>query len=79
MELLKHDLPHEFPEYLEKINQLKASDAHFSTLAEHYDTYNHTITQYEQGKEAMADDELEVLKKKRLDLKDQIYQILKAG
>jgi hypothetical protein len=79
MELLKHDLPHEFPEYLEKINQLKASDAHFSTLAEHYDTCNHTITQYEQGKEAMADDELEVLKKKRLDLKDQIYQMLKAG
>ncbi|MDB5886971.1 MAG: hypothetical protein JWR74_3142 [Polaromonas sp.] len=79
MELLKHDLPHEFPEFLEKISQLKASDAHFSTLAEHYDAHNHAITQYEQGKEAMADDELEVLKKKRLDLKDQIYQMLKAG
>lgn len=79
MELMKHDLPHEFPEYLEKINHLKASDPHFSTLAEHYDAHNHTITQYEQGKEAIADDQLEVLKKKRLELKDEIYQILKTG
>lgn len=79
MELMKHDLPHEFPEYLEKIDRLKASDAHFATLAEHYDAHNHTITQYEQGREAVADDQLEVLKKKRLDLKDQIYQMLKAA
>lgn len=78
MELMNHDLPHEFPEYLEKMNRLKASDAHFATLAEHYDAHNHTITQYEQGKEAIADDQLEVLKKKRLELKDQIYQMLKA-
>ncbi|CAN5200108.1 YdcH family protein [soil metagenome] len=78
MELMKHDLAHEFPEYLEKMNQLKASDAHFSTLCEHYDAHNHTITQYEQGKTAIADDELEVLKKKRLEFKDEIYQTLKA-
>lgn len=78
MELLNHDLAHEFPQYLEKIKHLKASDAHFSTLCEHYDTGNHTITQYEQGKTAMAEDALEVLKKKRLELKDEIYQMLKT-
>lgn len=78
MELLNHDLAHEFPQYLEKITQLKASDAHFSSLVAHYDGYNHTVTQYEQGKEAIADDALEVLKKKRLDVKDEIYQILKS-
>lgn len=78
MELMKHDLPHEFPQYLEKMARLKASDAHFATLAEHYDAHNHTITQYEQGHTAMAEDQLEVLKKKRLDLKDQIYQRLRA-
>ncbi|MDB5870528.1 MAG: hypothetical protein JWP96_2860 [Polaromonas sp.] len=78
MNLMNHDLAHEFPEYLEKMSQLKASDAHFSTLAEHYDAHNHTITQYEQGKEAVADDALEVLKKKRLELKDEIYQILRS-
>ena len=78
MELMNHDLAHEFPEYLEKMNQLKASDAHFATLFENYDAHNHTITQYEQGKAAIADDELEVLKKKRLDIKDEIYLILKT-
>ncbi|MDB5744394.1 MAG: hypothetical protein JWR68_2709 [Polaromonas sp.] len=78
MHLMNHDLAHEFPEYLEKMTHLKASDAHFSTLAEHYDSHNHTITQHEQGKEAIAYDALEVLKKKRLELKDEIYQILKA-
>lgn len=79
MELLKHDLQHEFPQHLEKMTQLKASDAHFSSLAVQYDAHNHTITQYEQGKAAIADDALEVLKKKRLELKDEIYQILKSG
>ena len=79
MELLNHDLAHEFPQYLKKMQGLMASDAHFSTLVERYDAGNHTITQYEQGKEAIADDALEVLKKKRLELKDEIYQMLKAA
>ena len=78
MELLNHDLAHEFPQYLEKMQGLKASDAHFSTLVERYDACNHTITQYEQGKEAISDEALEMLKKKRLELKDEIYLILKT-
>ena len=79
MELLNHDLAHEFAQYLEKISRLKASDAHFSTLAEQYDAHNRMITQYEQGKESIADDTLEMMKKKRLELKDDIYRILKSG
>ena len=79
MNLLKHDLVHEFAQHLEKINRLKASDAHFSSLAAQYDAHNHTITQYEQGKESITDDALEVLKKKRLEVKDEIYQILKSA
>ena len=78
MELLNHDLAHEFPQYREKMQDLKASDAHFSTLVTRYDAGNHTITQYEQGKEAVADEALEVLKKKRLELKDEIYQMLRS-
>ena len=79
MELLNHDLAHEFPQYLEKMRGLKASDAHFSTLVERYDAGNHTITQYEQGKGAIADEAVEVLKKKRLELKDEIYLMLKSA
>ena len=79
MELMNHDLAHEFPEHLEKMNKLKASDGHFSALVTRYDDANHTITRCEQGKEAIADDALEVLKKKRLELKDEIYQMLRSG
>ncbi len=78
MELLNHDLGHEFPQYLEKMRSLKAADAHFSSLVAQYDAGNHTITQYEQGRKAIADDVLELLKKKRLELKDEIYLILKS-
>jgi len=79
MNLLNHDLPHEFAQHLEKMERLKASDAHFSSLAAKYDAHNHAITQYEQGKESIADEALEVLKKKRLEVKDEIYQILKSS
>lgn len=78
MELLNHDLAHEFPEYLEKMRSLKATDAHFSTLFARYDSENHSITSYEQGSGAITDDALEALKKKRLKTKDEIYSLLKA-
>lgn len=78
MELLNHDLQHEFAEYVDRLKQLRASDAHLSSLADRYDAHNHTITQYEQGKGALADDALEDMKKERLELKDEIYQILKS-
>jgi uncharacterized protein YdcH (DUF465 family) len=79
MNLLNHNLAHEFPQHLEKMSLLKAADAHFASLAAQYDAHNHTITQYEQGKESMTEEALEVLKKKRLELKDDIYQILKSA
>ena len=79
MNLLNHDLAHEFPDFLEKIKQLKAGNAHFSSLAARYDAHNHRITRHEQGHESVADAALEVLKKERLELKDEIYQQLKAA
>ena len=79
MELLNHDLAHEFPDYLEKINQLKADDAHFASLAARYDAHNHLITRHEQGHEPVAETALEVLKKERLEFKDEIYQRLKMA
>jgi uncharacterized protein len=76
MDLLNHDIAHEFPEYLEKIRSLKSSDGHFAKLFNEYDQDNHAIKKYELGGGAISDDALEVLKKKRLKLKDQIYQRL---
>lgn len=77
MDLLNHDLAHEFPEYLQKMRSLKASDPKFSSLFAQYDADNHAIARYEQGVGAITDEALEDLKKRRLKVKDEIYQILK--
>ena len=79
MELLKHDLAHEFPQYLEKMRTLRATDAHFASLFSRYDSENQTIIKYEQGAGAISDEALETLKKSRLKIKDEIYGLLKTG
>ncbi len=79
MDLLNHDLAHEFPEYLPKMRSLKTSDPYFSSLFTQYDTDNHSIRNYEQGLGVISDEALEDLKKRRLKVKDEIYQILKTS
>ena len=76
MDLLNHDIAHEFPEHLDKMRALKSSDAHFAKLFHKFDEDNHAIKSYETGGAVITDEALEVLKKKRLNLKDQIYQRL---
>lgn len=79
MDLLNHDLAHEFPQHLEKMRSLKTSDPHFSSLFAQYDADNHAITKYELGVGAISDEALEDLKKRRLKIKDEIYQILRTA
>lgn len=76
MDLLNHDLNHEFPEHREKIRELKLNDAHFSRLYSQYDEDNHAVAKYESGAEVISNEALEELKKKRLKTKDEIYQRL---
>ena len=79
MHLLNHDLPHEFPDHQDTLKRLLATDAHFGTLAGQFDAHNHAITRAEQGTDSMDEIGLEVLKKKRLEVKDEIYRLLLAG
>ena len=79
MVLLNHDLAHEFPQYLQKMRDLKTSDTRFASLFSQYDADNHTIAKYEQGVGVITDEALEALKKKRLKIKDEIYGMLKAA
>jgi len=76
MDLLNHDIAHDFPEHQEKIHSLKASDAHFAKLFTEYDEDNYEIKKYELGGAVITEEALEELKKKRLSTKDQIYQRL---
>lgn len=74
--LEKHDLHHEFPEYFERIHQLKMENSHFLKLFEQYDELAHEINRIEEEIEVTTDEYLEELKKKRLLLKDELYAMI---
>ena len=72
-----HDLVHEFPEYKERIHQLKLENNHFSRLFDEYHTVDREVRRIEQGVETPSDFYTEDLKKQRLSLKDELYAMLK--
>ena len=77
--LEKHDLVHELPEYREKIHDLKMTNSHFARLFDEYHEVDHEVHRIETGAEIASDDFLEVRKKVRLKLKDELFQMLQAG
>ena len=75
-----HNLEHEFPEYLERIAQLKTNDPHFAELYQAYHAIDDEVYRIEEQIETPSDYYTEDLKKKRVKLKDELYHILtKAG
>jgi uncharacterized protein YdcH (DUF465 family) len=79
MPLQNHSLANEFPEMKDKIHQFKTSNSHFAKLFMEYDRVEHIVHRIESGAEAAADHRLEELKKQRLALKDQLFQILSSN
>ncbi|MES2508516.1 MAG: DUF465 domain-containing protein [Pseudomonadota bacterium] len=79
MDLLNHDLAHEFPHHLDKMRELKTHDPHFAELFKRYDEDNHAIANLEKSGIAISDEGFEELKKRRLKTKDEIYQRLLKG
>ncbi len=78
MTVEKHDLHSEFPEFNQQIHDLKISNAHFSKLFDEYHKLDHEVRRIENGVENTSDDYLEEKKKARLNLKDQLFTMLKA-
>lgn len=74
----KHTLSHEFPELHDRIHDLKLHNAHFAKLLHEHDDLSDAIRRPEIEVEVVADEYLETLKKQRLALKDQLYQMLHA-
>ncbi len=79
MPLEAHSLVQDFPEYRDTIHRLKAQSTHFARLFDEYDTTTHAVHRIESGAEAAADERLEALKKQRLELKDELYTLLKRA
>ena len=72
----KHDLHHEFPEHHERIHELKVGNTHFAKMFEQYHDINREVRRIEEGVENTSDEYLEDLKKKRLLLKDRLYEMI---
>mmetsp|Transcript_18725 Transcript_18725/g.18034 ORF Transcript_18725/g.18034 Transcript_18725/m.18034 type:complete len:84 (+) Transcript_18725:44-295(+) len=77
MTIQKHDLHHEFPEFNDEIHYLKMNDKHFSRLFTEYHEINQEVLRIEKGIENTSDDYIEMKKKQRLKLKDELFVMLK--
>ncbi len=65
-----------FPEYRDLISELKTSDRNFLNLFEKHNSLDRQIKNMESRLESGTPDEIEVLKKKKLALKDELYALL---
>jgi uncharacterized protein YdcH (DUF465 family) len=79
MALDHHPLITEFPEHREALHALKLGNAHFQKLMDAYENRDKEIVRMEEGIETPDDATLTDLKKQRLDLKDQIAEMLRAA
>ncbi|QMT31366.1 YdcH family protein [Alysiella filiformis] len=70
-----------FPEYRDLISRLKNNDAHFTRLFNEHNELDDKITGLENNPvtESSAEQEIAVLKHKKLALKDELYEILKKA
>lgn len=72
----RHDLLHEFPEYQEKIHQMKVEDDHFRELFDEYDELEHEVHRINIGVDVVTDEYTHVLKTRMLFIKDEIFSML---
>ena len=66
-----------FPEHRELIAQLRQSDSHFKKLFDQHNELDHRIKNLESSVASSSTDELSRLKKEKLTLKDDIYEVIK--
>ena len=74
-----HALHEEFPELVDRMTEMKQSDAHFAKLADEYHELNRAVHRAETNVEPTDQFNEEEMRKKRAVLKDQIYRILTAA
>lgn len=75
---LHHPLITEFPEHREAIHDLKVSNAHFRRLFDEYHRVDREVVRIEGEIKPASDAVTEGLKKRRLQLKDDLHHLLIA-
>ena len=68
-----------FPEYRDLITKLKTTDKHFLNLFDKHNALDQKIKNMETHVESGTPEEIENLKKEKLNLKDQLYAVLKKS
>ncbi len=66
-----------FPEYRDLITRLKHHDMHFTRLFDQHNELDQQIKNMESGLAPGSDTDTEKLKKQKLLLKDELYQLLR--
>ena len=72
------NLADDFPGKADRIQRLKTSNNHFARLYDEYDELNRTIQRVESRVEPTTEDVEEELKRRRVQLKDEIAAMLAA-
>jgi uncharacterized protein YdcH (DUF465 family) len=76
MSHVPHELAEEFPDRIEQIRTLKASDRYFARLVEDYHEVNRAVHRLETRVEAASEEREEELRRIRMRLKDEILSRL---
>ena len=75
-DLSHHSLYDDFPEYHDRIKQLKLENETFARLATEYHQLDHHVYGLERRNIPTSDQHVEELKVRRVHLKDELYQML---
>ncbi|MCM2306434.1 MAG: YdcH family protein [Sulfuritalea sp.] len=68
-----------FPEYRELVSQLKANDRHFDSLFSKHNELDQKIRNMEARIDPASHEDIEILKKRKLRLKDEMYELIKKA
>lgn len=72
----KHNLINEFPMHEERINHLKNENDSFKALAKEYHALDHRISGLNSNGVPTTDEHYEALKLSRVQLKDQLFDLI---
>ena len=73
-----NDLAQDFPDKVDRIHQLKTSNNRFARLYDEYDELNRTIHRIETRVEPKPEEVEDELKRRRLQIKDEIMAMLEG-
>lgn len=74
-----HELAEDFPDSVDDIRRLKAEDPHFARLVEAYHEINRAVHRAESQAVPVGEEFERDLRRQRMNLKDEIGRLLRAG